>query len=59
MGGGHNFLTYMNRSSQDTFLWQKSLDSIKNSQSCDIVCHLALLWSKGVLYSVNKGSKEK
>ena len=48
IGGGRNFVTSMRRSSQDNFCGKNSQKAIKYSQSYDVVCHLALLGSKGL-----------
>lgn len=48
IGGGHNFMSSMSRSSQDTnFCGKNSQKSVQYSQSYDNVCQRALLQSKG------------
>ena len=51
IGGGHNFMTSMNRSSQINFCGKNSEKSIKYSQSYDIVYQLAFLGGKGFRWS--------
>ena len=48
IGGGHNFMTSMRRSSQDNFCGKNSYESNIYSQSFDVVCQLALLGGKGL-----------
>ena len=50
IGGGHNFMTSMRRSSQDNFCDKNSKKCIKYSQSYDVVCQSALLESKGLKF---------
>ena len=48
IGGGHNFMTAMRRSSQGNFRGKNSYKSVKYSQSYDFVCQMALLGGKGL-----------
>ena len=59
IGGGHNFMTSMSRSSQDNFDGKTSKKSIKYSQSYDVVCYLALLRGKGLRKISFKGFRLK
>ena len=48
IGDGHNFMTFMSRFLKDNFRGKNSWKSIKYSQSCDVVCQLALSGGKGL-----------